>query len=210
MNHVILLGDSVFDNGVYVADGDPDVERQLKLILPRGCKATRLAVDGAVIGQIGVQLRRLPGDATHLVISAGGNDALREYDVLSSSASSVEDALTQLADIGDRFDSEYSSMLSEVSRVGLLTAVCTIYEPPEVPQRIAAATALTLLNDKITKQTFARGMTLIDLRLICVDNADFSHVSPIEPSAQGGAKIARAISRFARGETPRSSVFSDR
>jgi hypothetical protein len=105
MIHVILLGDSVFDNGVYVDNGDLDIERQLKLILPQGCKATRLAEDGAVMGEIGVQLRGLPSDATHLVISAGGNDALREYAVLGSSASSVEDALTQLAEIGDRFGS---------------------------------------------------------------------------------------------------------
>jgi hypothetical protein len=209
MIHVILLGDSVFDNGEYVP-GDPDVCRQLEQVLPQGSKATLRAKDGAVIGLIDVQLRSLPRDATHLVISVGGNDALSESAVLGSSASSVEDALTQLAEIGDRFGSEYGSMLNKVSRVGLPTAVCTIYEPPEIPQRKAAATALTMFNDKITKQAFARGMTLIDLRVICVESADFSLVSPIEPSAKGGAKIARAISKFARLETPRSSVFTDR
>jgi hypothetical protein len=75
-------------------------------------------------------------------------------------------------------------MLTEVSRVG------TIYEPrfPEAPRRKLAATALTLLNDKITRQAFARGLTLIDLRLICDEDADFAN--PIEPSARGGAKIA--------------------
>jgi hypothetical protein len=100
-------------------------------------------------------------------------------------------------------------MLTEVSRVGLPTAVCTIYEPrfPEAPRRKLAATALTLLNDKITRQAFARGLALIDLRLICDDDADFAN--PIEPSARGGAKIAQAISKFAGGATPRSSVFTD-
>jgi hypothetical protein len=75
-----------------------------------------------------------------------------------------------------------------------------------VQGRKLAATALTLLNDKITRQAFARGLTLIDLRLIC-DDADFAN--PIEPSARGGAKIAQAISKFAGGATPRSSVFTD-
>ena len=63
-----------------------------------------------------------------------------------------------------------------------------------------------LLNDKI-RQTFARGLTLIDLRLICNEDADFAN--PIEPSARGGAKIAQAISKFAGGASPRSSVFTD-
>jgi hypothetical protein len=81
MIHVILLGDSVFDNGEYVP-GDPDVFRQLEQVLPQGCKATLRAKDGAVIREMGVQLRGLPSDATHLVISAGGNDALSEYAAL--------------------------------------------------------------------------------------------------------------------------------
>jgi len=204
MIHIILLGDSVFDNAAYV-DRNPDVVRQLGQMLPQGRKATLLARDGAVISEIGSQLRGLPSDATHLVISVGGNDALRESGVLESSALSVADAL----EIGDGFGRAYGSMLTEVSRVGLPTAVCTIYEPrfPEAPRRKLAATALTLLNDKITRQTFARGLTLIDLRLICNEDADFAN--PIEPSARGGAKIAQAISKFAGGATPRSSAFTD-
>ena len=203
MIHIILLGDSVFDNAAYVGRG-PDV-----LLLPQGRKATLLARDGAVISETGSQLRGLPSDATHLVISVGGNDALHESGVLESSALSVADALTKLTEIGDGFGRAYGSMLTEVSRVGLPTAVCTIYEPrfPEAPRRKQAATALTLLNDKITRQAFARGLTLIDLRLICDDDADFAN--PIEPSARGGAKIAQAISNFAGSATPRSAVFTD-
>jgi hypothetical protein len=34
---------------------------------------------------------------------------------------------------------------------------------------------------------------VIDLRLVCDRPADYSHVSPIEPSAAGGGKIARVI-----------------
>ena len=49
---------------------------------------------------------------------------------------------------------------------------------------------------------------MLDLRLICDEDADFAN--PIEPSAQGGEKIAAAIARllaeydFARR---RSAVF---
>jgi hypothetical protein len=87
-------------------------------------------------------------------------------------------------------------MLTEVSRVGLPTAVSTIYEPrfPEAPRRKLAATALTLLNDKITRQAFARGLTLIDLRLICDEDADFAN--PIE---QNGASRLHLLQRGASG-----------
>jgi hypothetical protein len=40
---------------------------------------------------------------------------------------------------------------------------------------------------------------VIDLRLICDERADYSAVSPIEPSAAGGGKIARAIARAVTG-----------
>jgi hypothetical protein len=62
MIHIILLGDSVFDNAAYVSR-DPDVLRQLEQMLPQGRKATLLARDGAVISEVGNQLRGLPSDA---------------------------------------------------------------------------------------------------------------------------------------------------
>ncbi|HEY0493997.1 MAG TPA: SGNH/GDSL hydrolase family protein, partial [Candidatus Dormibacteraeota bacterium] len=75
MKHVVLLGDSVFDNAAYVGGG-PDVVTQLRQRLPSGWRASLLAVDGSVIASIAQQLARLPADASHLVISVGGNDAL--------------------------------------------------------------------------------------------------------------------------------------
>src|SRR2546423_14994025 len=126
--HVILLGDSVFDNGAYIGR-DPDVRQQVEQISSQGLKATLRARDGAVISEVGNQLRALPSDATHLIISVGGNDALREAGVLDAAALSVADALSKLAAVGDRFSREYGSMLNEVLRVALPAAVCTMYEP---------------------------------------------------------------------------------
>src|SRR5688500_14337329 len=53
--HVVLLGDSIFDNGAYVSGG-PDVVAHLRAMLPRGWEATLLAVDGAVIDDVFRQL----------------------------------------------------------------------------------------------------------------------------------------------------------
>jgi hypothetical protein len=67
-----------------------------------------------------------------------------------------------------------------------------------------AATALTVLNDRITREAFSRGATLIDLRVICDHDEDFTDA--IEPSVRGGAKIAAAVMRFVNG-APSSAVI---
>jgi hypothetical protein len=208
MKRVVLLGDSVFDNAAYVGSRDPDVYRQLADLLPQDAQATLLAQDGAVIADVVLQLNRLPRDATHLVVSAGGNDALREAGVLDERAVSVADAMHKLAAIGDRFRRDYSALLDAVARRGLPAAVCTIYEArfPEPARRRVAATALTLLNDRITVEAFSRGLSLIDLRVIFDQDEDFAN--PIEPSARGGEKMARAIAAFTLGAPPSAGVFA--
>jgi hypothetical protein len=70
--HLVLLGDSTFDNGFYVGKGNPAIIDQLKQkAKERGWNATSVAVDGHSISHIPSQLTRIPGDATHLFISIG-------------------------------------------------------------------------------------------------------------------------------------------
>ena len=192
MSHVVLLGDSIFDNAAYVA-GAPDVIHQVRQKLPEGSRATLLAVDGGTTRDVRGQLRLLPRDATHLVVSAGGNDALRKGDFLGAPARSTAEALTGLAEIGDGFERDYLAMLDGVLAHGLPTAICTIYYPrfPEAPLQRVAVAALSVFNDCITRAAFARGLPLIDLRLICTQASDYANA--IEPSARGGEKISRAI-----------------
>ena len=189
--HVVLLGDSIFDNAAYVAGG-VDVVTQLRDRLPEGSRASLLAVDGAVGGGVARQLDRVPADATELVISAGGNDALGASGVLRQPARSVADAVAALAAVQAGFAAGYEGMLDAALARGLPTAICTIYDAnyPEPDRRVIVA-ALALFNDAITRAAFARGLSLIDLRLIC-DRPD-DYANPIEPSVRGGAKIAAAI-----------------
>ena len=206
MGHVVLLGDSIFDNGVYVAPA-PDVVRQLRAELGHGWRATLLAVDGDVVSGVrSRQLQRLPADATHLVVSAGGNDALRESGVLTHRAEYVADAVGLLAQAQNRFRLEYELMAASVAGRGLPAAVCTIYDAnyPE-PQRTLVVAGLSLFNDVITRAAFARGLGVLDLRLICDHPGDYAN--PIEPSAQGGKKIARAIAAFVEGAAPAAGVW---
>jgi hypothetical protein len=133
-------------------------------------------------------------------VSVGGNDALGEVSLLDQKVRSVAEALEIITQVRERFRSGYAAMLGQVLNHRLPFAVCTIYEPrfPEPMRRRLAATALTALNDAITREAFARKVDCIDLRLICDDDRDFAN--PIEPSVHGGAKIARAILSFATSE----------
>ena len=89
-------------------------------------------------------------------------------------------------------------MLAAVLAHGLPTAVCTVYDA--VPGLTAAArAALGTFNDAIVRQAAAARVPVLDLRLVCDDPADYSAASPIEPSAQGGAKIAGLIARVLTG-----------
>jgi hypothetical protein len=191
MNHVVLLGDSVFDNAAYVAGG-PDVVKQLRNLLPSGWQATLGAVDGSVTGGVERQLGRLPPDASHLVVSAGGNDALGYASILEARAHSVAEAVDRLASVRERFGQDYERMLDRVMERRLSTAVCTIYDTriPQPRWRLVV-TALSVFNDCITRAAFARDLPVIDLRLLCDRDEDYAN--PIEPSVRGGEKIAAAI-----------------
>jgi lysophospholipase L1-like esterase len=205
MSHIVLLGDSIFDNGVYVP-GQPDVVKQLRAVLPPGWSATLLAVDGAVTRSVAGQLTRLPADATHLVVSVGGNDALGEAHILQSGVRIVAEGVSLLAAAQERFARSYAEMLRSVLGLGLPTALCTIYDTPSTaPNHRVIRTALALFNDVITRAAFSEGLPLVDLRLICSDDDDYAN--PIEPSAKGGAKMAAAIARLITGgDDERQSV----
>jgi hypothetical protein len=74
-------------------------------------------------------------------------------------------------------------------------AVCTIYNGnfPDAGFQRLASTALCIFNDPILRIAFEQRLTVIDLRLVCNEAADYAN--PIEPSSRGGSKIAGAIIR---------------
>jgi hypothetical protein len=195
MRTLVLLGDSVFDNAAYVRGG-PDVTAQLNAILPAGWTARLKAVDGSVTRDVPRQARGLPAGTRRLVVSAGGNDALGHVGILQEKLGSFAEALGRLADIGDEFQRDYRRMLDEVLSLSVPTAVCTVYYPqfPDAHLQRLAVAALTVFNDCILREAFRRGLPLLDLRLICDEEADYAN--PIEPSVRGGEKIAAAILRL--------------
>jgi hypothetical protein len=215
MNHVVLLGDSVFDNASYVP-GEPAVVDQVRDILPLGWQATLLAVDGDGIADVGRQLAQLPEGASHVVVSAGGNDALAHSDILNRPVRNSMTLFLELARIQQDFSLGYERMLQTVLSRRLASAVCTIYDevpmPDETTRRVIR-TALSVFNDSIIRVASLFGVPVLDLRRICSAQEDYSRLSPIEPSSQGGSKIAAAIVQLIRdcdfGEQ-RSSLWPGR
>ncbi len=114
--------------------------------------------------------------------------------ILHEPAASFAEVLARLADIRADFQKEYRGMLQALLGRGLPAAVCTIYDAiPGLEQ--AEHTGLCLFNEVILREAFRAAISVVDLRLICAEASDYSRSSPIEPSASGGGKIARAVSR---------------
>ena len=192
MTHIVLLGDSIFDNAAYT-EGGPDVISQVRQLLPVGWRASLLAVDGATTENVFSQLQRIPPDASHLVLSVGGNDALMNSSILYAPADSTPQALAALADVSRNFEEQYRRVVAVCRRLPQPLTLCTIYNgcfPDRNFQRLVS-TALMVFNDVILRVGIEFGLAIIDLRLVCSSPADYAN--PIEPSSFGGAKIARAI-----------------
>jgi lysophospholipase L1-like esterase len=209
MPHVLLLGDSIFDNGAYT-QGGPDVITQLRGVLPMGWRATLGAIDGATTEHFDRQLALLPGDTTHIVVSLGGNDALGHVDLLERRVRSTAEGLTELAAAAEGFEARYRRAITAVTTRGVPVTICTIYNGnfPDANFQRLASTALTVFNDAILRVAFERALTVIDLRLVCCESKDYAN--PIEPSSHGGAKIARAIAKvleLAGSPVPGARVF---
>jgi hypothetical protein len=191
MGHVLLLGDSIFDNASYVR-GEPSVIEHLRVALPAGWLATLAAVDGARVVDVRAQLQGLDQSATHLFLSAGGNDALIASGVFADAVQTVGEAAGLLAMVQARFREDYEQVLREVIALGKPVVVCTIYDAiPGLGE--AKRTTLAVFNDVILRSALEARAAVIDLRLVCDEAEDYSDVSPIEPSSLGGAKIARVI-----------------
>lgn len=185
MNHIVLLGDSIFNNGAYV-DGGPAGIKQLRSLLPHDWKATLLAVDGSLTTDALNQIARIPAPATHLIVSAGGNDGLSRADTLQKPARSFGDAVDQLAALRVEFHQNYRRMLNALLALKLPLALCTIYEPnfsDPITQRLTS-TALTIFNDCILREAITRGLPVLDLRLICTEAEDYAN--EIRPGVLGG------------------------
>jgi hypothetical protein len=188
--HLALIGDSIFDNAPYVDSGEA-VGDHIKPLLT-GWDVSLIAVDGDTTRNVLQQRKRIPKSCTHLALSIGGNDALQSVPLLKAPCNNVLDALDVLAQIQNDFRISYRGVLDEFLSLQRPLIVCTIYEQvPGLGNNLK--TALSLFNEVILSEASRAQLTILDLRHLCRDPADYSAISPIEPSSIGGEKIATAL-----------------
>jgi hypothetical protein len=195
---LVLLGDSIIDNKTYVLDGELSVLEhiQSKTETP----ISQLALDGATTDDvISNQINVIPFGTSHIVLSVGGNDLLNEIGFLMEDFKYTPNQVLKrchslIVPITQKYES-IVSQLQTTSRANLL--LCTVYEGNLEDSAIyddiaiSSRAMLSLFNDSIykTHKKFRTGV--LELRNIFTENEDYAN--PIEPSHQGGEKLATKL-----------------
>lgn len=198
--HIVLLGDSTLDNGRYLdlAGGELSVEKQLaKRCLERGWDLTVLAQDGSMLDDVRKrQLPLIPQTATHIVLSASGNDLLSLLNqmvvanfTLSSMYETIGAGLTSVSD-------DYRDILKELKGFGCHSACCTLYRPNfnHLFFKSLATMSLGLHNSRISQISEELDVSIIDLANMFDGPDDFAN--PLELSTTGGSKLVENVAMF--------------
>ncbi len=200
MSRLLLLGDSIIDNGKYVNLGEPDVSEQLQALKP-SIKVVRRAIDGAITQEVlDVQTSNID-ETDAIVVSSGGNDALSNVEILDSVFDTKSrDVLVKLWNIRKEFQLCHENLLKKLIKYSPRVLVCTIYDPAffstgmDIEDQYAGEASLSTFNDVIQMNARKFSCDILELREIFTQDDDFAN--PIEPSAKGGSKLAAAISNW--------------
>ena len=190
---LVVLGDSVFDNQVYLEHGQNSVKDHFeKKLLPLNFNLDHRAIDGSIIHDVYSQLTVRPIISPSIfVLSIGGNDAL----TYANQNELLEMNLFDFYEMRENFRTQYAHLLDAILEYTKQLIICTIYNPKfedPVLQKIAE-TGLSFFNDVIIEEAMRRKIYVIDLRDVCSDRCAFAN--PIEPSEHGGDLITSEIIR---------------
>jgi|TARA_R110002153_G_scaffold5407_2_gene25333 lysophospholipase L1-like esterase len=215
---LILLGDSVFDNAVYLQPDQQSVTQHLiSKLESTEWQAHVHALDKTTTETIQPQYGKADIDSdtpSNIILSVGGNDALQYIESLDKLN------LETLYTIKEKFWKNYTTVVNALANSGHQVYLCTIYNPkfpdPFMQRKVEAG--LSIFNDVILTaanelwEDYQTGMPtlipnkyvegyinniigakypLIDLRSVCYDDECFAN--PIEPSEYGGDKITDEI-----------------
>jgi len=198
--HLVLIGDSTLDNGRYLdlAQGELSVERQLhKRCMERGWDMTVLAQDGSLLDDVRHrQMPLIPEQATHIVLSASGNDLLSLLNemvvanfTLGSMYATIGSGLARVAE-------DYKEMLQDLKRLGCHLACCTLYSPNfnHMFFKSLAGFSLGLHNSRIKQTSVDLDCSVIDFANMFDSSEDFAN--PLELSTRGGSKLIENVTNF--------------
>ena len=199
-NHLTLLGDSIIDNNPYVHRTGLPVEKHLKKMLPDWSIEKR-AIDGSVIEDvINLQLGSLKKDSP-VALSAGGNNLLKSFGIVQDDAKmTFNQVMKTLKPVIEKFENNYENLLNKIHS----PALCfTIYNPAfhhydetefMSPYQEACEVTVNIFNDIIQRLILKKGFEVLELRSLFTEKNDYAN--SIEPSHQGGEKIAKFITNW--------------
>ena len=201
---LVLLGDSIIDNKTYVLEGELSVLEHIKS--KTETPVMQLALDGATTDDvINSQIQAIPFGTSHIVLSIGGNDLLNEIaflmeDFKYTPNQVLERCQSLIAPITQKYES-IVSQLQTTSRANLL--LCTVYEGDLEGSvmyddiAISSRAMLSLFNDSVYKTHNMFKTGILELRHIFTNKEDYAN--PIEPSHQGGEKLADKLVGWVNG-----------
>ena len=223
MKSIYLLGDSIIDNGAYVGIDEKDVESHLNSMYKEDPKVNinNRAVDGHTMRDLlDTQLSDAGlNEATHIVMSIGGNDLLQNISFLqmTSKLSEVMNKDARIGKWGVRelnpsrnkvfeetyfeiikpFNSLYETIVEKLSNYRAKLLLCTVYEGDLFGSDefknvfYSSKTMVSIFNDLVYKSSSKFKTDVLELRNIFVSSEDYAN--PIEPSHIGGEKLAKSI-----------------
>ena len=184
---IFLLGDSVFDNGIYVPEG-----ASVGALLRRKQKRVRIfAHDGATLPDLRRQILRIPLMAdrvgTYIFISVGGNDILRAYRGLRKTN------MAPLRRIFKGYRRAFESLRGRFKNATIIPA--NLYYPTS-PSYSEYYPLIRKWNMHLERLAEENSLQLLHLDKALVSPIDFTH--DIEPSTLGGQRIVKHISKLLR------------
>ena len=196
IRHLVLLGDALQNIDL----GSGEIESAL---VPRPRNPWKITVLQALQTLQRGHVREIPEDATHIVISIEGAWAIEASRLLQAGRHTIREALATLSAAADEFEGILAGMITAAQETGLPTVVCTL-----VPARYAepaehrvATTALAIFNDRVVRHTFAASLPIVDLRLVCDEDADYASATLL---SRAGVRKAANVIRAALYEVSRA------
>lgn len=187
---IILLGDSILKNNIYVPK-DKSVEDILKKQCE--CKLVNLAKDNATISDVNSQINELSPELnninTTIFVSMGGNDILNKYVYVTKDVD-IDD-FKRLYEMYFDYKDSIRRLREKMPKVKLM--IVNLYYPQSL-KYARYKEVIKKWNDllfEFADDPINKVNDVLDLSLIMTDINDFSLC--IEPSERGGVKIARGI-----------------
>ena len=176
-NNIVLMGDSIFANDIYVERGE-SVGDQLQ---DKHGNVLVVAQDNAIIEDLDYQFNKIPSNLdsknTKIIVSVGGNDLLNQY--IMSDVSKTQHV--------DTIFNKYTSNLNNLRNNSSCEFILSNIYYPRSPDYIRYYDIIELWNDKLGKYAKNNGLKILNIDDTVDKKHHFTH--DIEPSASGSSVI---------------------